>query len=222
MLPYRDALPLHRMPDARISLLHPQASFCHVPSSQVLTMHDVSNIWRVPLMMQAQGAHDTICRLLGLGGAAAIDTSQWKQKIADKWDSLKAGVCIAMVGKYTDLSDAYLSVTKALQHACMAANRKLKLEWVEASNLEETTRGDDAAAYEGRWRSLCCELHLRLRAAAMSSNPIICLLHGWYLHPAMCAYLPPPFLLVRSFRCMGKAAGGRRHPCAWWLWRARR
>ncbi|KAI3426099.1 hypothetical protein D9Q98_008067 [Chlorella vulgaris] len=130
------------------------ASFCHVPSSQVLTMHDVSNIWRVPLMMQAQGAHDTICRLLGLGGAAAIDTSQWKQKIADKWDSLKAGVCIAMVGKYTDLSDAYLSVTKALQHACMAANRKLKLEWVEASNLEETTRGDDAAAYEDAWAKL--------------------------------------------------------------------
>ena len=53
------------------------------------------------------------------------------------------------VGKYTDLSDAYLSVTKALQHACMAANRKLKLEWVEASNLEESTRGEDAAAYEG-------------------------------------------------------------------------
>jgi CTP synthase len=130
------------------------ASFCHVPADQVLTMHDVSNIWRVPLMMQAQGAHDTICRLLGLGGAARIDMSQWKQKIADKWDSLVAPVCIAMVGKYTDLSDAYLSVTKALQHACMAANRKLRLEWVEASNLEEATRGEDAPAYEDAWAKL--------------------------------------------------------------------
>ena len=51
-------------------------------------MHDVSNIWRVPLMMQAQGAHDTICRILGLGGAAGCDTSMWRQRIADKWDQL--------------------------------------------------------------------------------------------------------------------------------------
>ena len=51
-------------------------------------MHDVSNIWRVPLMMQAQGAHETICRLLGLGGAARCDTSLWRTKIADKWDKL--------------------------------------------------------------------------------------------------------------------------------------
>lgn len=43
-----------------------QAMFCHVPANQVLTMHDVSNIWRVPLMMQAQGAHTTICNILGL------------------------------------------------------------------------------------------------------------------------------------------------------------
>ena len=65
-----------------------QASFCHVPAAQVLTMHDVSNIWRVPLMMQAQGAHDTICRILGLGGAPGCDTSMWRQRIADKWDQL--------------------------------------------------------------------------------------------------------------------------------------
>ena len=67
-------------------------------------MHDVSNIWRVPLMMQAQGAHETICRLLGLGGAARIDTSLWRQKIADKWDSLKEPVCIAMVGRFIRLN----------------------------------------------------------------------------------------------------------------------
>ena len=45
----------------------------------MLTMHDVSNIWRVPLLMQSQGAHATILRVLGLEGAAArIDTSGWK------------------------------------------------------------------------------------------------------------------------------------------------
>ena len=55
---------------------------------------------------------------------------------------------IAMVGKYTDLSDAYLSVIKSLQHACLAANRKLEILWVEASHLEEQTEHDDCTAYE--------------------------------------------------------------------------
>ena len=49
-------------------------------------------------------------------------------------------VRIAMVGKYTGLSDAYLSVLKALQHACLAVNRKLEVHWVDASHLEPTTQ----------------------------------------------------------------------------------
>ena len=60
----------------------------------------------------------------------------WKSGLAERWDALSAVVKIAMVGKYTGLSDAYLSVLKALQHACLAANRKLDVQWVEASHLE--------------------------------------------------------------------------------------
>lgn len=40
----------------------PQAQFCHVPKQHVLTMHDVSNIWRVPLIMESQSAHHVICK----------------------------------------------------------------------------------------------------------------------------------------------------------------
>lgn len=57
---------------------------------------------------------------------------------------------IAMVGKYTDLSDAYLSVIKSLQHACLAANRKLEILWVEASHLEDTTQSSDEEAHKVR------------------------------------------------------------------------
>ena len=60
----------------------------------------------------------------------------WRTRLAERWDALSAVVKIAMVGKYTGLSDAYLSVLKALQHACLAANRKLDVQWVEASHLE--------------------------------------------------------------------------------------
>lgn len=92
-------------------------------------------------------------RILGLSGYQKINMSLWKTGLADKWDQLTEVVTIAMVGKYTELSDAYLSVTKALQHACLAANRKLKLEWVEASNLEPATKEEDPAAYSGGQRA---------------------------------------------------------------------
>jgi len=53
-----------------------------------------------------------------------------------------------MVGKYTNLSDAYLSVIKSLQHACLAANRKLDILWVEASHLEPQTEKDEPDAHK--------------------------------------------------------------------------
>lgn len=61
---------------------------------------------------------------------------------------------IAMVGKYTGLSDAYLSVIKALQHACLAVSRKLQIEWVDASQLEEGTKTADPAAHAAAWAKL--------------------------------------------------------------------
>ena len=56
-----------------------------------------------------------------------------------------------MVGKYTDLSDAYLSVNKALQHACLTASRKLKLEWIEAGFLEDDAKATDPSEHESAW-----------------------------------------------------------------------
>ena len=52
-----------------------------------------------------------------------------------------------MVGKYTNLSDAYLSVIKSLQHACLKANRRLDILWIEASDLEEDALQKDAKAH---------------------------------------------------------------------------
>lgn len=71
-------------------------------------------------------------------------------------------VTIAMVGKYTDLSDAYLSVTKALQHACMAANRKLKVRincaagwWVEQHTCVLLLAGSSRRAPQHPVRPSC-------------------------------------------------------------------
>ena len=56
--------------------------------------------------------------------------------MAHRLDELTQEVNIVLVGKYTDLSDAYLSVIKSLQHAALAVERKLNIDWIEASDLE--------------------------------------------------------------------------------------
>ena len=62
--------------------------------------------------------------------------------MAYRLDELTEDVRIAMVGKYTDLSDAYLSVIKSLQHAAIAVERKLTIDWIEASDLENAKNSE--------------------------------------------------------------------------------
>lgn len=107
------------------------AAFCHVDSKAVFSTHDVPNIYHVPLMLEEQG----FCNILNIDCNKTEILSDWK-KMAHHLDRLEDEVHIAMVGKYTDLSDAYLSVIKSLQHAAIAVDRKLRIDWIEASDLE--------------------------------------------------------------------------------------
>lgn len=61
-----------------------------------------------------------------------IDLSSWDER-ANNWDKFENVCKIAMVGKYTGLSDSYISVLKSLQHACLATSHKLEVIWIEAS-----------------------------------------------------------------------------------------
>jgi CTP synthase len=81
--------------------------------------------------------------------------------LLDEWEimanhvnSLEEEVHIAMVGKYTGLSDSYLSVTKALQHASYSVGKKLIIDWIESVNLEETVKSSDLTAYDNSWELL--------------------------------------------------------------------
>ena len=122
------------------------AAFCHVKPQAVMSTHDVPNIYHVPLMLQEQG----LCTILGVDCSATDLLSQWKT-MALHLDTLTTEVHIAMVGKYTDLSDAYLSVIKSLQHAAMAVDRKLVIDWIEASHLEE---GWPSEEHDVAWKVL--------------------------------------------------------------------
>ena len=122
------------------------AAFCHVKPEAVMSTHDVPNIYHVPLMLQEQG----LCDILNVDCSATNLLSDWK-KMAHHLDTLTEEVHIAMVGKYTDLSDAYLSVIKSLQHAAMAVDRKLVIDWIEASHLEEDW---EKSEHETAWKTL--------------------------------------------------------------------
>lgn len=123
------------------------AAFCHVSPEAVFSTHDVPNIYHVPLMLQEQG----LCNILGLDCESTGLLAEWR-KMALHLDTLVKEIRIAMVGKYTGLSDAYLSVIKSLQHAAMAVDRKLVIDWVEASHLEDEWQDDEESA--SAWQML--------------------------------------------------------------------
>ncbi len=123
------------------------AAFCHVKPEAVMSTHDVPNIYHVPLMLQEQG----LCDILELDCNATDLLEQWRV-MAYHLDTLTEEVHIAMVGKYTNLSDAYLSVIKSLQHAAMAVDRKLVIDWIEASHLESDWA--DSSEREQAWKML--------------------------------------------------------------------
>ena len=137
------------------------ALFCQTPMDHVLSLHDVSNVYRVPLLLEEQNAGELVLKRLGLpakgAGVAKIPMSQW-EAMAARWDRVNnhnefaAEISIGLVGKYNGLSDSYLSVIKGLQHSALEGSIKMKLVWIDSSDLEPAGKG--TAAYDKAWADL--------------------------------------------------------------------
>ncbi|XP_020265072.1 CTP synthase-like isoform X2 [Asparagus officinalis] len=128
--------------------------FCHVPAANIITLHDVTNIWHIPLLLREQKAHEAILKELNLQSVDRYPVlAEWTAR-TKLCDTLRDPVRIAMVGKYTGLSDAYLSVLKALLHASVECHKKLVVDWVAASDLEDATEEEAPDAYEAAWNLL--------------------------------------------------------------------
>lgn len=110
--------------------------FCQVEPSAVVSVHDVSNTYKIPLMLQEQGVCNLLIRSLQLVWRLPTLLEKWA-RMAHSGEESAEEVTIAVIGKYTVLSDAYLSVDRALQHAGMAARRRVILQFVESSDLED-------------------------------------------------------------------------------------
>nr|XP_012774497.2 CTP synthase 1 isoform X1 [Maylandia zebra] len=130
--------------------------FCHVEPTQVICVHDVSSIYRVPLLLEDQGVVRYLCKRLNLPIEMRPRKmlTKWKE-MADRSDRLLEHVSIALVGKYTKLADSYTSVIKALEHSALAINHKLEVKYIDSADLETTTLQDDPVKYHEAWQKLC-------------------------------------------------------------------
>ncbi|KAL2576576.1 hypothetical protein AAZV13_16G083900 [Glycine max] len=130
------------------------SQFCLIPAENIVTLYDVPNIWHIPLLLRDQKAHEAMFKVLNLHGVAKEpNLEEWTCR-AESSDLLYEPVRIALVGKYTCLSDSYLSILKALLHASVDCQKKLVVDWIPASNLETATAKGNHDAYKAAWKLL--------------------------------------------------------------------
>jgi CTP synthase len=117
------------------------ALFASLPSTAIVSACDVENIYKVPLVFREQGVDDFILDHFG-AQAPEPDLSQWQEPI-QRAEHASRTVKIALVGKYVQLEDAYLSVSEALRHAAALQDSRVQIEWVDSERLEEGSEAQD-------------------------------------------------------------------------------
>ncbi|MEE9297599.1 MAG: CTP synthase [Acidimicrobiia bacterium] len=108
--------------------------FCDVPAHAVINAPDATNIYAVVLGLHEGGLDDVICERLEIDPNPP-DLESWRA-LVERMDSATEEVTIALVGKYVDLPDAYLSVVEALRHGALANDVKLDLKWIASDDIE--------------------------------------------------------------------------------------
>ncbi|WP_030007203.1 CTP synthase [Picosynechococcus sp. NKBG042902] len=111
------------------------SEFCNVPEEQVITSQDASSIYEVPLMLEREGLAEQTLKLLRMEPRQP-NLAQW-QNLIERMKRPSRHMDIAIVGKYVQLNDAYLSVVESLGHAAIANDMDIKLHWVNAEDIEK-------------------------------------------------------------------------------------
>ena len=108
--------------------------FCGVHSDAVIASLDADSIYSVPLALKDEGLCREVLNCLDLHDHVS-DLQDWEQ-LVHKLRNPGPSVKVALVGKYVQLNDAYLSVVEALRHACISQDASLDLHWINAENIE--------------------------------------------------------------------------------------
>ena len=128
------------------------ALFCNVPQSHVLQNLDVEYLYEAPLAMEKENLAQVVCESLELP-CPQPDLDDWKSMVNDLRHP-QTEVDIAIVGKYIQLHDAYLSVVEALKHGGIANHANVHIRWIDSEHLttenyEESLKGLDGILVPG-------------------------------------------------------------------------
>lgn len=126
--------------------------FCNIDASEVIQNLDAEHLYAVPLMLHKEGLDRLVCEKLGLG-CRDIDNSEWIDMV-HRITHLTHTTKIALVGKYVELHDAYISVVEALNHGGLSNDTNVEIEWINAEdvtkeNVDKLLNGVDGVLVPG-------------------------------------------------------------------------
>lgn len=130
MLLCRSQMPIPQNEKRKIAL------FCNIREENVIAALDVSNIYQVPIAYSHEGMDKQVCKHFGIPYEGEPDLSKW-QHIVETLRHPEGEVRIAVVGKYTQLLEAYKSLNEALTHGGIANRYKVKIKWIDSELLEK-------------------------------------------------------------------------------------
>lgn len=141
MIVCRTDYPLDDVLRRKISL------FCNVPPKNVIPNLNAKTLYEVPLMLEDEGLARRVCEHFRLD-CLEPDLAEWKAMV-DRQLSIKKSVDIALVGKYVELRDAYLSVVESLTHAGIENDANINIKWVQSEDINAGTVDDILGSVHG-------------------------------------------------------------------------
>ncbi|MCA3450984.1 MAG: CTP synthase [Rhodobacter sp.] len=132
----------HPIPDREREKI---ALFCNVRKEAVIAAPDLKTIYDAPLVYHREGLDQAVLDAFGISPAPRPNLARWED-VMDRLTNAEGEVRVAIVGKYTQLEDAYKSIAEALTHGGMANRTRVKAEWIDAEIFE---REDPAPWLEG-------------------------------------------------------------------------
>lgn len=129
-------------------LIEKIALFCDVEKKAVIPLVTASILYEVPLILEKAGVADYLINRFGLHSPKQPDWSEW-ENITDRVRKPKPTVKIALIGKYVELHDAYMSVAEALKHAGIHLGVEIDIQWVHSADIEKGKSWDVIKASDG-------------------------------------------------------------------------
>jgi len=135
----------HPIPEEHLNKI---SLFCDVPREAVIPAVTSDILYNIPLLLEETHLANFVIDRLGLTQATSPDLGEWEQLIAEIRRP-KPTIRIAIVGKYVELHDAYMSVREALYHAGISNNRQVEIEWIHSGDLEKGKHWEHLADVDG-------------------------------------------------------------------------